>query len=110
MKKNLHTIENGSAVSGQRQISNPQRKRNWRQYAILAVTLAAASVHGNTIVNNLNQPVYDWDGPIGTDNNNNDFLLAQEITLPAANYASYAINEVSLRLRPNGAAASVTVS
>jgi len=72
--------------------------------------LATASDQGEVIVNNLNQPVSAWDGPIGTDANANDALLAQEITLPAANYASYLINTVTLRLRPNGASASVTVS
>ncbi len=110
MIKNLRTIENGSALSIQGRTSNPQPKGNWRQYAILAVTLAAASVQGETIVNNLNQPVYAWEGPIGTDANANDALIAQEITLPAANNASYLINKVTLRLRPNGASASVTVS
>src|SRR5579859_6391654 len=110
MIKSLNTIENDSALSIQGRTSNPQPSGNMWQYAILAVTLVAASVQGETIVNNLNQPVYNWDGPIGTDANNNDFLLAQEITLPAVNYASYLINEVTLRLRPNGASASVTVS
>src|SRR6266849_4960830 len=109
MIKNLRTIENGSALSIQGRTSNPQPKGNWRQYAILAVTLAAASVQGETIVNNLNQPVYAWDGPIGIDANPNDFLLAQEITLPAVNYASYFLNKVTLLLRPKGAPASVTV-
>ena len=61
-------------------------------------------------MNNLNQPISAWDGPIGTDANTNDFLLAQEFTLPAANYASYLINKVTLQLRPNGASASVTVA
>lgn len=110
MIKNLHVIENGSSLLGQGRTSNPQRKAKWRQYAILAVTIAAASVQGEAIVNNLNQPVSNWDGPIGTDANTNDFLLAQEITLPAVNYTGYLINKVTLPLRPNGASASVTVS
>ena len=110
MITNLQTIEDGSALSAQGRSSNPQRKGTWRQYAILAVTLSAASLQGEVVVNNLNQPLSAWDGPIGTDANTNDFLLAQEITLPAANYASYLINKVTLRLRPKGASASVTVS
>ena len=110
MITNLHTLENGSALSAQGRTSNPRRKGTWRQYAILAVTLATASVQGGTIVSNLTQPVGAWDGPIGMDANSNDYLLAQEITLPAVNYASYLINKVTLRLRPNGASASVTVS
>ncbi len=110
MITNLHTIEKDSAPSTQGRASNPQRKGAWRQYAVLAMTIATASVQGEVIVNNLNQPVYAWEGPIGTDANANDALIAQEITLPAANNASYLINKVTLRLRPNGASASVTVS
>jgi hypothetical protein len=110
MINHSNITENGSALSIQGRTSNPQRKGAWRQYAILAVMLSAASVQGDVIVNNLNQPVYGWDGPIGTDANANDYLLAQEITLPAANYASYVINKVTLSLRPNGASAGVTVS
>ena len=105
MITNLHTIE-----SAQGRTSNPQHKRTWRQSAILAVTLVTASVRAEVIVDNLSQPVSGWDGPIGTDANANDFLLAQEITLPAANYVSYLINKVTLRMRPNGAAANITLS
>jgi hypothetical protein len=110
MITNLRTIENCSAPAIQGRTSNSKRKGAWRQYAILVMTLATASVQGEVIVNNLNQPVSAWDGPIGTNANTNGFLLAQQITLPAANYASYIINKVTLRLRPNGASPSITVS
>ncbi len=110
MTNHSNSIEKGSAPLAQGRTSNPQRKGAWRQYAVLAMTIATASVQGEVIVNNLNQPVYAWEGPIGTDANANDALIAQEITLPAANNASYLINKVTLRLRPNGASASVTVS
>jgi hypothetical protein len=109
MNKHRRTIKPGSALSVQGRTCNPRPKGNWRQYAILAVALSAASLQGEVIVNNLTQPVLGWDGPIGTDANTNDFLLAQQIALPAANYASYVLNKVTLQLRPNGAAASVTV-
>ncbi len=77
---------------------------------IFPVLLAAVSIHAEVIVDNLDQPVYDWGGPIGTDANNNDALLGQEFTLPAGNYASYLINKVTLRLSPLGGNPSVTVS
>src|SRR5258708_21226379 len=109
MTKHSNSIENGSGLSARR-TSNPQRKGAWRLYAVLTMTIATSSVQGDVIVNNLNQPVSTWDGPIGTDANANDFLIAQEITLPAVNYASYLINKVTFRLRPNGPSASVTVS
>lgn len=107
---NQSNTNEGSATSARGGTSTPQRKGGWWHHAILAMTIATTAVQGEVIVNNLSQPVSDWDGPIGTDANNNDFLVAQEFTLPAGNYASYLINEVTLRLRPNGASASVTVS
>lgn len=115
MKERSRSIETGSAPARQGRTSDPQPRGNWRQYAILAVTLvvtlAAASVQGQgeVIVDNLNQPVSGWSGPIGTDGNSSDYLIAQEITLPAANNASYLLNKVTLRLSPIGAPASVTV-
>ena len=77
MINHSNITENGSALSIQVRTSNPQRKGAWRQYAILAVTLSAASVQGDVIVNNLNQPVSGWDGPIGTNANASGYLLAQ---------------------------------
>ena len=61
----------------------------------------------NYVVENVEQPQTDWDGPIGTDNNHNDFLLAQEFTLPAGNYN---VNKATLSLIPVNGNGSVTVS
>jgi hypothetical protein len=72
--------------------------------------LAAAPIQAEVIVDNLDQPISAWGGPIGTDDNNNDALLGQEFTLPAGNYANYTINKVTLLLSPLGGYASVTVS
>jgi hypothetical protein len=59
------------------------------------------------VAENLDQPQTDWAGPIGTDNNNNDFLIGQEFTLPAGNYQ---LNKITLALIPANGSASVTVS
>jgi hypothetical protein len=58
-------------------------------------------------VNNLTQPSVDWNGPIGTDNNSNDFLIGQEFTLPAGNYS---LSKVTLALIPANGSARVTAS
>ena len=34
------------------------------------------------VAENLDQPATGWDGPIGSDNNTNDFQMAQEFILP----------------------------
>lgn len=59
------------------------------------------------VADNLNLPATDWDGPIGTDNDSNDFLIGQEFTLPAGNYM---LNKVTLSLIPAYGNASVTAS
>lgn len=59
------------------------------------------------VADNLEQPVSDWAGPIGTDANNNDFLIGQEFTLPDGNYA---LNKVTLLLDPVNGSGTVTVS
>lgn len=59
------------------------------------------------VAENLDQPATDWDGPIGSDNNMNDFLLAQEFSLPSG---SYALNKVTLALIPANGSGNVTVS
>lgn len=58
-------------------------------------------------VDNLEQPPANWDGPIGTDNNSNDFLIGQEFALPPGNYL---INKVTLLLTPGVGNGSVTAS
>lgn len=56
---------------------------------------------------NLGQPSANWDGPIGTNANTNDFLIGQEFTLPAGEYS---LNQVTLQLNPIYGSGSVTVS
>lgn len=58
-------------------------------------------------VSNLTQKSGGWDGPIGSDNNNNDFLLGEEFTLPAGNYR---LNGVTLALNPAHGKANITAS
>jgi hypothetical protein len=64
-------------------------------------------LHQSLVAGNLDQPTHDWDGPIGTDNSQNDFLIGQEFVLPAGNYA---LNKVTMRLNPAIGLGSVTAS
>jgi hypothetical protein len=59
------------------------------------------------VAENLDQPATDWDGPIGSDNNMNDFLLAQQFSLPTGNYT---LNKLTLALIPANGSGNVTVS
>jgi hypothetical protein len=59
------------------------------------------------VAEDLEQPHSGWDGPIGTNNNSTDFLLAQQFTLPAGNYS---LNKLTLALIPAGGSGNVTVS
>jgi hypothetical protein len=59
------------------------------------------------VAENLDQPGAGWDGPIGSDNNMNDFLLAQQFSLPTGNYA---LNKLTLTLIPANGSGNVTVS
>jgi hypothetical protein len=59
------------------------------------------------VAENLDQPATNWDGPIGSDNNMNDFLLAQQFSLPTGNYA---LNKMTLALIPANGSGKVTVS
>jgi hypothetical protein len=111
------SILNGYVVDGATNLSSPP----WQ-----AVTNPVVSVTGtNTLTNrwaatphffrlrqslvaeNLDQPATDWDGPIGSDNNMNDFLLAQQFSLPTGNYA---LNKLTLALTPTNGSGNVTVS
>jgi hypothetical protein len=111
------SVLNGYVVAGATNLSSPA----WQ-----AVTNPVVSVAGtNTLANrwtatshffrlrqslvaeNLDQPATDWDGPIGSDNNMNDFLLAQQFSLPTGNYA---LNKLTLALIPANGSANVTVS
>lgn len=56
---------------------------------------------------NLDQPQGGWDGPIGTDDDNNDYQIGQQFTLPGGNYT---LNKVTLALTPANGSGSVTVS
>lgn len=60
-------------------------------------------------VSNLDNPTgtTNWDGPIGTDNNRNDFLLAEEFTLPSGRYS---LSNVVLDLNPANGQAHITAS
>lgn len=64
-------------------------------------------LHQSLVVNNLDQLTYGWDGPIGTDNNTNDFLIGQEFNLPAGNYSLY---QVTMRLNPVYGLGNITAS
>jgi hypothetical protein len=111
------SVLNGYAVDGATNLSSPA----WQ-----AVTNPVVSVTGtNTLTNrwtatahffrlrqtlvaeNLDQPATDWDGPIGSDSNMNDFLLAQQFSLPTGNYA---LNKLTLALIPANGSGNVTVS
>lgn len=59
------------------------------------------------VAENLDQPTNGWDGPIGSDNNTNDFQMAQEFILPPGNYT---LNQVTLALFPANGSGRVTVS
>lgn len=59
------------------------------------------------VAENLDQPAVGWDGPIGSDNNTNDFQMAQEFILPPGNYA---LTQVTLALIPAYGSGNVTVS
>lgn len=59
------------------------------------------------VAENLDQPQGGWDGPIGTTNNPNGFLIGQEFTLPVGNYT---LNKIALALTPANGSGSVTVS
>lgn len=79
--------------------------------ACLAISfvMAACLARADLIVENVDQPIGAWYGPIGTDSNSSDFLIGQEITLPASTNL-YELDEVSLLLKATNGGGNVTVS
>lgn len=63
-------------------------------------------LHQSWVVNNLAQPGTAWN-PIGNDNNENDFQMAQEFTLPAG---TNVLNKVTLGLVPINGGGHVTAT
>jgi hypothetical protein len=59
------------------------------------------------VVNNLAQPGFGWNGPIGSDNNAGDFRVAQEFTLLGG---TNLLTQVTLGLIPVNGSGAVTVS
>jgi hypothetical protein len=77
---------------------------------LLFIMLAGVlPVRADIIVNNLNQPTENYFGPIGGDANTNDFLIAQEFTLPAGPNP-FQLEEITLLLKATGGGANITVS
>src|SRR5580658_6496472 len=70
---------------------------------------AAVSLRAAVIVDNLNQPTADYYGPIGSDSDNNDFLIGQEFTFPAGPNP-FQLNRITLLLAATNGGANITVS
>jgi hypothetical protein len=108
---------NGYVVDSATNLASPR----WQAITNMPMPVAGANILTNKwseptrffrlrqslVVDNLEQTAADWDGPIGTDNNSNDFLIGQEFTLPAGNYA---LNKITLSLIPAYGSGSVTAS
>lgn len=58
-------------------------------------------------VENLDQPQINWDGPIGNDDDENDFTIGQQFTLPPG---AWSVSQVTLPLIPANGQAHITVS
>lgn len=77
---------------------------------LLSIMFAAAlPVRADVMVSNLSQPTENYFGPIGVDANTNDFLIAQEFTLPAGPNP-FQVEEITLLLKATGGGANITVS
>ncbi len=63
----------------------------------------------SSVVDNLDEPGSGNFGPIGTDSNDNDFLIGQEFTLPGGN-SSYTLNKITLLLNPANGNGNISVS
>ena len=60
-------------------------------------------------MDNLDQTLAGYFGPIGTDSTTNDFLIGQEFTLPTGN-PFYTLNKITLLLDPENGSGDITVS
>ncbi|MDE3066039.1 MAG: hypothetical protein KGJ60_00665 [Verrucomicrobiota bacterium] len=71
--------------------------------------MGAAAVRADVLVDNLTQPTEGYYGPIGSDANTNDFLVAQEFTVPSG-LTPYRLDKVTLSLSPTSGGGNITVS
>ncbi|HUA67197.1 MAG TPA: choice-of-anchor R domain-containing protein, partial [Candidatus Saccharimonadales bacterium] len=70
--------------------------------------IATGIVRADVIVDNLDQPTFEYYGPIGNDSNLNDFLIGQEFIVPGG-ATPFHLDKVTLLLQATGNA-NITVS
>jgi hypothetical protein len=80
-----------------------------RELLFFFLLITTVCVRADVIVDNLDQPIDRYFGPIGDNANSNSFLIGQEFTLPASTN-EYQMDEISLQLDPVNGGASITAS